>query len=241
MKHPFRPLLLALAVLALLASCSRTASFSIESGNYRNNKTGAVYLPVSDNYRSTGYFKDALLGTYRSPSGNVTSFYRVEGLDGVLTDEDYRLYVAEGASLPTFDALDLASADLCMSDAITVSLRTFDANDAERFRNAVLNGVSFSYAKVNQKLLADRYDLVFFAKNLSLTYRLIYQESKSELLIYEPLTGNGEIPDLYPGIHAEKTVVNGEEIAVFHFGTQFLYDRSAKTCYPIEKLTSEDA
>ena len=230
----------ALALLSVFSACSRAVSFSMERGAYRNGKTGTVYTPAPESYRSVGYFEDALAGTYRSPSGNVISFYRMEDTDGWLTDADHCIYLPEGASLPAFGELGLASASLCLSNAITVPIRDFDATEAERFRNGVLNGAAFSYSRVNAER-GEQYVLVFHASDLPVSYQLIYRELKTELLIYEPLTDNGEIPDLYPGITAEKAVVSGEEVAVFHFGTQFLYDRLAGTCYPIEKLTSESA
>lgn len=215
MKKRFRFLLFSLALLALFASCSRTASFSIEQGGYRNGKTGVIYMHASDNYRATTYFEDTLVGTYSYRSQNIT-FYCVEGMDGVLTDENFELYLSPDASLPTLSEFSLASAKLCMSDAITQPIREFDANYAERLRNAVLNGTSFSHGLIDQSTFRERYDLIFFESELPILYRLIYLELSEDLVVS---TDDGDV----------------------NYGSQFLYDRSIKTCYPIEKLTSESA
>lgn len=215
MKKRFRFLLFSLALLALFASCSRTVSFSIEQGGYRNGKTGVVYAHAPENYRATTYFKDTLVGTYNYRSQKIT-FYRVEGMDGVLTDENLELYLSSDASLPDFSDFSLASASLYAPDTITIPLFSFDANDAERFRNAVLNGVSFHYGLANQKSISERYDLVFFDSKLPIAYRLIYLELSENLVVS---TDGGDV----------------------NYGSQFLYDRSTKTCYPIENLTSESA
>lgn len=244
MKRLFRFCLFALALLSVFSACSRAVSFSMERGNYRNGKTGAIYTPVSDNYRSVGYFEDALAGTYRSPSGAVTSFYRMEDTDGWLTDGDHRIYLPEGASLPAFGELTLTGAQLCLSNAITDPILDVDKTAAERIRDNVVGGTSFSYRSyfgVCEAEWSEQYLLVFYTSELPVSYNLIYLELKSEVLIYEPLTDSGEIPDLYPGIPVEKKIVSGQEVAVFHFGTQFLYDRLAGLCYPVEKLTSEGA
>lgn len=240
MKRLFRFCLFALALLSVLSACSRAVSFSMERGNYRNGKTGAIYTPVSGNYRSVAFFEDALAGTYRSPSGAVTSFYRMEGTEGWLTDGDHCIYLPEGVTLPSFGELALTGAQLCLSDAINFPILDVDKTAAERIRDNVAGGTSFPYSRVNAER-GEQYKLVFFASELPVSYELIYQELKSELLIYEPLTDSGEIPDLYAGIPVEKMSVSGQEVAVFRFGTQFLYDRLAGLCYPVEKLTSEGA
>lgn len=215
MKKRFRFLLFLLAFLAIFASCSRTASFSIDQGGYRDRKTGVIYTHAPDNYRSTDDFvSDALVGTYRNPkSGKITSFYRVEGMDGVLTDENSELYLSPDASLPDFSEFSLEFARLYQS---TFSIRSFDADDAERFRNAVLNGTSFPYGLISQSSLRKQYDLLFFDREKPLAYCLIYLELSENLLVS---TDAGDVD----------------------YGSQFLYDRSIKTCYPIEKLTSESA
>lgn len=231
-------LLFLLAGALLLAACSpKTATFRQVREGFRNEKTGAVYIPASDCYRSTGYFEDALAGVYTSPSGNKTSFYHLEGIDGALTDGNHIVYTVDGA-LPAFSELTLSGAQLCLTDALTFPLVSYSAEEADLLRNAVSGGAPLPYSKVNVGV-ANRYDLVFFADGLPLSYRLIYQEFSEELLIYEPLTENGEIPDLYPNVPAEKATVGNEELAVFRFGTQVLYDRTAKTCYPVRNLTSD--
>ena len=224
MKKRFRFPLFLLALLALFASCSRTASFTIDQGGYRNKKTGVIYMHASDNYRAWIYFEDNLVGTYSYRSQNVKlkrNFYLMEGadgtlMDGVLTDENCELYLAPDASLPALSDFSLASAKLCRSDAITVPIREFDANDAERFRNAVLNGTSFSYELVDQSAFVERYELLLLDRELPVLYRLIYLEFSEDLVVS---TDDGDV----------------------NYGSQFLYDRSIKTCYPIEKLTSESA
>lgn len=219
MKKRFRFLLFLLALLSLFASCSRTASFSIDQGGYRDGKTGVIYTHAPDNYRSTDDFvPEALVGTYRNPkSGKIISFYRVEGMDGVLTDENSELYLSPDASLPDFSDFSLAFAKLYLSGTTIYPICSFDADDAEQFRNAVLSGTSLDYGLIRPSLLRDsQYELVFFERELPLAYCLIYLELSEDLVIS---TDAGEV----------------------NYGSQFLYDRSIKTCYPIEKLTSERA
>ena len=213
MKKRFRFPLFLLALLALFASCSRTASFTIDQGGYRNGKTGVIYMHASDNYRAATYFEDTLVGTYSYRDQSI-AFYRVEGMDGVLTDENFELYLAPDASLPALSEFSLASASLCRSDAVTLPIREFDADHADRLRNAVLNGTPFSYGLLDQSAFSERYDLLFLESELPLVYRLIYLEFSEDLVVS---TDDGDV----------------------NYGSQFLYDRSIKTCYPIEKLTLE--
>ena len=239
MKRSFRLLPVLLAILLFLAACSpRKTVFGMERDGYRNSKTGVLYLPVS-NFRAANYFADGLIGTYTSPSGNVTSFYRVEGMENAIADNDYQLYLAEGVSPLDFERLALESADLCYANAITYFYRSF--NTASRLRDAITNGTALPVSRVNATV-TERYDLVFNAADLPLKYRLIYRNYASEILIYEPLTADGGIPDLYPGVPAEKALneAAGVEEAVFHFGTQLIYNPQTRLCYPIEKLTTED-
>ena len=234
---PFIRVLLFLLALFLLAGCSRgdRATFAREAGGYRERKSGTVYKPVA-NYRALAVDKDALLGTYTSPGGTVVSLYTVAGLSGVIADGDYALFASPEAVVPAFADLPLDGADLCYSGEITVPFLRYEAADAERIRADLLAATPLSDRRLNKDAVAARYDLVFRAAGLPLAYQLVYVTFDDEVLIREELV-DGEIPDLYPGIRAEKAAnASGKEEAVFHFGTRFVRDLSAGVCYPVSKL-----
>ena len=240
MKRFIHLLALALAALAIFASCGRAATFTVDREGYRDPKSGAIYHHVS-HFHATAYDPDSLVGVYRSPGGSLTSFYRVEAMDGVLTDGNYEIYVSDGVTLPSFSDMPLAGAALCVpgmtAGATMPVLFSFDSAAAERLRDALSNGVSFPSSRILATATVS-YDLIFTHTDLPLAYQLVYREYDSEILVYEPLTADGQVPDLYPGIRGEK--LNDAE-AVFHFGTQLIYDSDARVCYPIEKLTAEDS
>lgn len=231
--------LIFVCVLLFFACSSKKIAFEMDPRGYRDSKSGTVYRNAGENYRCAGYDSGDLIGTYTSRGGTVVNFYRVAGLEGIVSDGDYQVYYSADVQLPAFADMKLDHVDLCYSNAITVPYRSFDASNAERIRNSILNGAALPYSSVRQEQSA-RYDLVFQCAGSQLAYRLIYLSFDSEVLIYEPLTEDGQIPDLYPGIRAEKTTgTDGKEVAVFHFGNQLVYDRTTKTCYAIEKLTTE--
>ena len=240
MKKLSRILSLIFVCVLLFSACaSKKIAFEMDPRGYRDSKSGTVYRAAGENYRCVGYDAGDLVGTYTSRGGTVVNFYRVAGLEGVVTDGDYQVYYSADVSLPAFADMNLDHVDLCYSNAITVPYRSFDASNADRIRGSILNGAALPFSSVSQVQSA-RYDLVFQCAGNQLAYRLIYLSFDSEVLIYEPLTEDGQIPDLYPGVRAEKTTgIDGKEVAVFHFGNQLVYDRTTKTCYPVEKLTPE--
>ncbi len=227
-----------LALLMILSSCSSTAKFQQVRGGYLYSKKNILYVPAPDCYRSTGYYEDDLVGTYTSPGGTVKNFYLLSELEGAITDNDYYVYLPEEQSLPSFGDLTLTGAQLCLSDALTVPVVSYSVTEAEVLRNAVLNGSPFPHGRINVKVQS-RYDLIFSIADYPLTYQLIYQEFSESILLYEPLTESGDIPDLYPGVPAVKQTLEGEEIAVFDFGTQILYDRTGGNCYSVRDLTTD--
>ena len=235
-RYPFRLLPLLLVAILLFSACSRKVTFAREAGGYRNQKTNVLYR-VAPNYRARAIDEKTPLGTYTSPGGTAVSLYAVEGLDAI-ADGDYTVYTAEGVSLPAFAELAVGSMDLCYSNAITYAYRSFGEADAARVQKALATAAQLPYSRVPADPSA-RYDLVFNASELPLSYRLVYLAFDEDVLVHAPLDADGSLPDLYPGVPCEKvTNASGGEEAVFRFGSQLLLDRATNVCYPIEDLHS---
>lgn len=231
-----------LLTVLLISSCrkgSGTATFTYQDRKYCDGNTGVCYSIAPDRYHAATYAEDDIVGIYRDKQGKAYCFYAVEGLEGILTDESHLLYVADGVTLPTLSGMGVSLIDVCRSDVYTVSVATID--DAETLESVIRSCESeaaLDYEKIHLTA-TERYDLVFTSSKESgypnLCYTLEYLTFAEEVLIYAPLTAGGEIPDLYPGIPASIA----EGTAVFHFGKQLIYDRTAGVCHAVANLLGQ--
>lgn len=232
-------LIFALLLLSLLTACGGgkgKAVFEFTRDGYRDPTDGKTYVMAEDAYRSVSYSEKNLVGTYTSRGGTVTTFYRMDGAEGYLTDADHQIYLPDGATLPAFSDMEIATLSVCKTGTVTITIGVIDdpATVASVVR-AYTAGPSVPYSKVARS--AERYDLIFAEENPVLTYQLIYLEFDGEVVVYEPLNSDGSVPDIYPGVTGTAETVSGETVAVFRFGSQLLYDRDAGKCYPVVRLT----
>lgn len=222
--------------MPLLTSCAGGAvKLTYEGGAYRNEKSGAAFVNAPICYRAVSRRNDEVIARIVSKQGSDILLYAIDEMDSSrwLTDDDFSVYYSEAAALPTLREMQCNSATLCISGSYTYPLGTIDKQaEIDDLVEIYELGTTVPSSKIILQP-EKRYELLFTSELYpGLAYSLEYWKFTEEVYIYAPLDENGEIPDLYPGIHAE--AVNGE--ARFQLGTSLVYDRSADRCYAIGSI-----
>lgn len=225
-----------LAALLLLSSCSGGAmKLTYENGAYRNSKKGAAFLAAPACYRAVSRAQDEIVAKIERKSGGDIELYAIEGMDSALwlTDKSYTLYYSEGTSLPALWEMKINRVSICKTDVYTFPLGSIDNRaEIDDLIDIYRNGTTIPRAKIIPSP-SSRSELLFFSEQYpGISYSLEYWKFDEGVDVYAPLTEDGSIPDLYPGIRAE--IVNGE--AVFRLGKALVYDRDADRMYAVGNI-----
>jgi len=236
---------LLLTAAVLLSSCSSVAVMENTNGTYVNPDTGVAYRPASANYESKSVDKSRLIACLDSEELEQSYLYAIEGVDPnqYLTSVFNDVFYADGLATPTLRQMNTNRVLFTQTKVITASLVQID--DATVLSNMVTayEGMSFD---AEEMIFEDGcvrnhdFRLKFESNEYpALYYTLDYHSYSKEITLWEPISDAENFPILYPGVNVTTEFENGYLYAVYHFGTDFLYDHVTGLCYPLWNTLDE--
>ena len=242
-----RGALLLVAALLLLSSCSVPA-LTLKDGAYLDKKTNVSYLPAPSCYQAIGYAKDSAVARIKLKEMDDLVLYPIDGMEGNkwLCNEDYQVFYADSETLPELWEMDVTK--VCVNRTVNQSYTVatiLKKEDIAALINAYQNGPSFEQSDMDEGLVFEKYDLVFEAS--ALRYCLTYWKFEKEVLIYETIADPNSFTPTYPNVRVTTEEYHYtrdgqamvEHLAVYHFGTEILYNRETGLCYPVEGTVAD--
>ena len=242
MRAFWRALVLALALCALLSSCSKTRVIKYEGGIYNDSKSDVSYVMVEACYTpvATGekYAEIQL-------KHETIELFRVTGLDPKkwLASDDGILYKAEGVATPTLEEMEINRIDFCVVTSIIV--QRFSVSDAE-----AINDLIEACGKTERILFhlnraeKNNFKLMLASKaNPELFYTVNYVEYTEDVHVYTELDGEDDTDSIvfYEGmtyeIYSEEDADgNLRWYADCNYGKNFIYNVYDRKYVPVFDL-----
>ena len=233
------PLLLALVLL--LCSCN-VPGLKEEDGRYTNNKTGVTYLEAPGCYRAASYMPDGAVARIKNKKVDDVVLYAISekvAANQMLSTEDFRLFYAEGVTLPTLEEMDPTRILIGETQAIT-AVYSIISNSAEvdAVVDICLNGASFSMGQVLWIAMSyDAYELRFeSSKHEGIYYFLEYYDCTEAVEIQVEIDSPVGFESEYPSAEYEIEEYNDRYYVTYRFGKGVIVDRVAGKCYPAGTL-----
>ena len=238
MKKQFlRLCLAALALMLLLASCAKAPVLESKDGVYVNEKTGVSYLLAPENYEAVAIDKDKTIARFPNKKMDDTLFYAIPGMpsQAYLSNDFYELYYAADLKLPTLAEMAPHSALICKTAVISYSLVEIDEAELIDALIALYAGQGVDEdLLITEAGVPEQYTLKFQSKDYpSFYYTLNYRRYDKEVTVYDLITDAENFEVKYPGVQVTTEEYKGETYAVYHLGTEILFDRTTGTCYPM--------
>lgn len=234
-----------LLTLALPACAEKGTPLSWKDGAFRSADGKLAYLEAPSTFWALSALTDRTVARISRTGMEDIPLYEIDGLDPALylADRNLTLYVAEGVGLPTVSGMSPTQATLYnytesrvnRTPVAVLEIREQVADLAARFDS----GAKIPSEKITQELY-NRMEVLFLSDSFPGIGRMLeYRMYSEDVTVYEPLNPDGTAPDTYPGLTAQIETVAGEEVAVWHLGMKFLYDRDTKTYTPVGEVLEE--
>jgi len=230
---------LMLAVLLACTSCSSVTVMESKDGAYVNPDTGIVYHPAPANYESVAVNKAEVIASLGSADMEETYLYAIDGVTTkqFLTTSYNDVFYADGIVLPTLRQMNANRVLFTQTKVLTASLVQISEVDVLEKLVSAYEGTGFDselmifedgcIRKLDFRLKFESADYP------SIYYTLDYYSYSKEITLWEPIADAEHFEILYPGVEVTTAEENGYLYAVYHFGTDFLYDHVTGICYPL--------
>lgn len=240
MKKSFVCLLtLLLAAVMTLSSCSSVTVMESKDGMYVNPDTGVSYHAASANYESKTIDKSEPIASLGSADLEEGYLYAIDGISTkqFLTTLYNDVFYADGITMPTLREMNTNRVLFTQTKVLTASLVQLEEADVLSSLVSAYEGKGFDSELM---IFEDgcvrnlEFRLKFeSAAYPSLYYTLDYHSYSKEITLWEPIDSAEDFEILYPGVQVTTAYENGYWYAVYHFGTDFLYDHVTGICYPL--------
>ena len=237
-KRSFAVVALLLTAVLLFASCSGVSVLEYKNGTYVNNDTGIAYRHAPINYESQNVNKSKTVAQSGKDDLEGNYLYAIEGADTnqYLTSIHNDLFYADGITLPTLAQMNPGQILFTRTKVLTASL--LQINDPEIISDVVS---AYGGIGIDEDLIIYEDDTLkynFRLKFASDAYPMFYYTLdffgyNKELTVWEPIDDPNQFEIVYPGVEVTVATEGEYTYAVYHFGTDFLYDRATETFYPL--------
>ena len=232
----FLPLLL--VAVTLLAACSKPTLLEEQNGVYFNKKTDVSYRPAPICYEAVAILKSEAVARLSRGKGEDGYLYAMQGVrtDQYVATAYNNVFYADGITLPTLREMAPTSGLFTKTNVLTAALVQIDEADVLAKMIAAYEGKGFSEDILIVDSAKRIYDFGFkfvSEKYAMFYYALEFHGYDKELTVWEPIENAEDFPILYPGVEVTTETENGYLYAVYHLGTDFLYDRENKLYYPL--------
>lgn len=236
---------LMLAALLSFASCSSVTVMDFEDGMYVNPDTGVSYHAAPANYESKTVNKAEPIASLGKADMEETYLYAIDGVSArqFLTTIYNDIFYADGFLLPTLREMNTNRVLFTQTKVLTASLVQIEEKEILSKLVAAYEGKGFDselmifeddcYRKLDFRL---KFESELYP---SLYYTLDYYSYSKEITLWEPISDAENFEILYPGVEVTTAEENGYLYAVYHFGTDFLYDHVTGICYPLWDTLTE--
>lgn len=243
MKKRFVTLLSLLACASLLlASCAKLPKMEYENGVYTNAKTGIRYTAAPAYYEAIALEGEEAVARVMQKD-NELLMYQMKGVapEKMLASANYEVFCAVGTKLPELGEMDVERVLVCQTAGKTYELATLSSErDIAELVGAYCNFAGFDANEIDVGLQKERYDLKFSSKTVpGVYYCLTYWEFADEVLVYEVIDDFESFEKTYPDVEVTTEEYKGEKYAVYHFGTNILYNRATGLCYPAGDIVAK--
>ena len=236
---------LLLAAVLSLSSCSSVTVMEPKDGMYVNPDTGVSYHAAPANYESKAVNKAEVIASLGSADMEETYLYAIDGVNTrqYLTTIYNDVFYADGIALPTLRQMNTNRVLFTQTKVLTASLVQIEEKDVLSKLVDAYEGIGFDselmifedgcYRKLDFRL---KFESESYA---SIYYTLDFYSYSKEITLWEPISDAENFEILYPGVEVTTAEENGYLYAVYHFGTDFLYDHVTGTCYPLWDTLTE--
>ena len=245
---------LLLVASVMLSACSSVTVMESKNGMYVNPDTGISYHPASANYESKTVNKSELVACLANEDMEENYLYAIDGVNTnrYLTTIYNDIFYADGIALPTLREMDAKRVLFTQTKVLTASLVQLEDTAVLSALTNAYEGMSFDSdlmiyedGCVRNLEFRLKFESEYYP---SLYYTLDYHSYSREITIWEPIDSVDSFENLYPGVEVTTEYEDGYLYAVYHFGTDFLYDHVTGFCYPLwdtlteyhDRLTSGD-
>ena len=246
MKRSFVCLLtLMLAISLAFSSCSSVTVMESENGMYVNPDTGVSYHAAPANYESKAVNKAELVACLGSADMEEAYLYAIDGASSMqfLTTIYNDVFYADGITLPTLREMNATRVLFTQTKVLTASLVQIEEADILSQLVAAYEGKGFdSELMIFEDDCIRKLDFRLKFESTaypSLYYTLDYYSYSKEITLWEPIDDAENFENLHPGVEVTTAEENGYLYAVYHFGTDFLYDHVTGICYPLWDTLTE--
>ncbi|MBQ9132125.1 MAG: hypothetical protein IJX62_06620 [Clostridia bacterium] len=233
---------LMLILSLLLCGCSKVPSMREKDGKYTQPKSGVTYLEAPGCYRASSYVKDRVVAKIENEKIDDNLLYAINdevSAEKMLTTDDFRLFYAEGTTLPTLQEMAPHQIQLGQSDAITATYAIIKlAEDVNQLVDLYTQGPSFPSSAVVWVIMDyEKYELRFESTQYpGLHYYLEYYSCKQDVIIQEEIADPNDFAIRYDGAQVSVEEWKGVYYATYNFGKGILIDRETGRCYPAGDL-----
>lgn len=238
-------LALLLSVLLVCSSCSSVTVMEMKDGLFVNPDTGVSYRAAPANYESKSVNKSQLIACLANDAMEENYLYAIEGVstERFLTTIYNDIFYADGTELPTLRGMDANRVLFTQTKVLTASLVQIEDKAVLSKLTEAYEGMSFDSELMifeDDCVRSLDFRLKFESELYSaLYYTLDYHSYSHEITLWEPIDSVDNFEILYPGVEVTTAEENGYLYAVYHFGTDFLYDHVTGLCYPLWDTLTE--
>lgn len=252
MKMQWRTCLVAsvLAFLLMLSGCGRkNLEYDTSTGQYIRRGDGAIFYRASGNYCAMCIDRDRevckIVGKDEADiilyeiCNNVTDVYMDPSI--WMSDEDYRVYYAEGTTLPKLWEMQVK--EIYVTDGGEKSRVVGwieEAADVSSIISLYQSGTTVRRSDLRATFqivdLKTRYELAFSSQSHEGIYYMLNYYGYEENIVYTE-----EVADpasFTPSLNRAYTLSekDGVTYAKYDLGKHFLYDQVTGICYPLDSL-----
>lgn len=242
MKLKIRLLSMLLCCMMLLASCSNLNTIKFQDEEYIDKKNNITYLQAPLTYEAVKISENGV-ARVKQKVGEDVILYPINGIgtDKMLANDLYEIFYAEDMTLPAVWDMGITAVYICQTKEISMELARIDKDtDVAALIELYRNGTSCPKSKISMEQATGHYYLKFASSTHPyLYYSLEYLTFEEDVVIYEAITDATSFTPKYTGVpityedyeYEENGQTFVEHLAVYHFGTGILYDRTAGKCY----------
>ena len=241
-KHICRLTVLLTALAVLLCACAKVPGMEEKDGTYTNPKTGITYVEAPWCYRAASYDPENAVARIKNGKIDDNVLYAVNrtvSADRMLTTDDYRLFCAEGVTLPTMQEMQVTQVLIGQTVSITANYAVIkNAAEVKELVDLYCDGPFFGFGQVVWVAMHyERYELRFASEAYDgLYYYLEYYQCTEDVIIQERIDDPEDFDIKYAGASVSTEEWNGEWYVNYNFGSRIIVDRASGRCYPVGDL-----
>ncbi len=235
MKKKFLHLwvLLLAAVLFCSACAPSVPALEPKGDDFADSQSGTVFRLAPRCYQPVSV-TDEVRSRIPHKKGDDLLLYAVEGMEPsqwLASTERDLFYAVDKVSLPALWDMQVQRVTVNHIQNPGVILAQPTAEETAELIRIYREAASFP-SESYFPTVAESYEVHFFGGGdfAGLEYRLLYLHYTSEVTLTEPIADAENFEPAYPGVKVTTQVYDGELFAVYHFGTEILYNEATGTC-----------